>query len=104
MEPVLTRNFRPGGPPCSLQDYQAAGGYSALRKALSQHAPPELVKMVSDSRLRGRGGAGFPTGQKWSFLPPPEKSRPRVLLVNFDEMEPGTYKDRFLVEGDPHQL
>ena len=105
MEPVLTRNIKPGGPPCSLAEYEAAGGYSALRKALAQYTPGEVVQLVTDSRLRGLGGAGFPTGMKWKGLPPLEKSaRPRLLIVNLDEMEPGTFKDRHLVEGDPHQL
>jgi NADH-quinone oxidoreductase subunit F len=68
-------------------------------------SPGEVVKLISDSKLKGRGGAGFPTGIKWSAMPPVEKSaRPRYLACNFDEMEPGTFKDRFLVEGDPHQL
>src|SRR3990172_6676516 len=105
MEPVLTRNIKPGKPPTSLQEYEAAGGYAALRKALTQYSPAEVVKLVSDSGLRGRGGAGFPTGQKWAAMPPPERSaRPRYFIANFDEMEPGTFKDRMLVEGDPHQL
>ena len=105
MEPVLTRNIRPCGPPASLAEYEAAGGYQALRRALSAHTPAEIIKIVSDSNLRGRGGAGFPTGTKWAGLPPIETSAcPRVVIANFDEMEPGTYKDRFLVEGDPHQL
>jgi NADH-quinone oxidoreductase subunit F len=105
VEPVLTRNMKPGRTPVSLADYEKAGGYSALRTALTRYSPPEIVKLVTDSNLRGRGGAGFPTGRKWAALVPAERSRrPRLLMVNFDEMEPGTYKDRFLVEGDPHQL
>jgi len=105
MEPVLTRNIKPGQPPPSLREYEATGGYGALRKALTQRSPAEVVQLVTDSKLRGRGGAGFPTGQKWAALPPFEQSaRPRVLIANCDEMEPGTFKDRFLVEGDPHQL
>ena len=105
MEPVLTRNIKPGRKPLKLRDYEAAGGYQALRKALAQYSPAEVIKIVTDSNLRGRGGAGFPTGKKWSLLPPPEKSaHPRVMICNFDEMEPGTFKDRLLVEGDPHQL
>jgi NADH-quinone oxidoreductase subunit F len=105
MEPVLTRNIRPGGPPTGLREYEAAGGYVALRQALTRHTPAELVAMVSEADLRGRGGAGFPMGQKWAGLPPLEQSeRPRIYIANLDEMEPGTFKDRFLVEGDPHQL
>ena len=68
-------------------------------------APADVVKLVTDSKLKGRGGAGFPTGMKWSsMLPIAESARPRYIACNFDEMEPGTFKDRFLVEGDPHQL
>jgi len=105
MEPVLTRNIRPGGPPCSLSEYEAAGGYLALRKALSQHTPAEVVQIVVDAKLRGRGGAGFPAGDKFAALPAPDAApRPRIILTNCDEMEPGSFKDRFLVEGDPHQL
>ena len=105
MDPVLSKNIKPGGPPTSLQDYEAGGGYQALRQALRRHTPAEVVQLVFDSGLRGRGGAGFPTGQKWKNLPPLETSeKPRILIANLDEMEPGTFKDRFLVEGDPHQL
>jgi len=104
MEPVLTQNIRPGKPPTSLREYEAAGGYSALRKALDM-TPARVHQLVDDADLKGRGGAGFPAGKKWAALPPLEQSlRPRLLLVNLDEMEPGTYKDRYLVEGDPHQL
>ena len=98
MEPILTRNMRRGGPPLSLAEYEAAGGYAALRQALTQHAPAQIVKLVSDSGLRGRGGACFPTGAKWAELPPADRSaHPRTLIVNCDEMEPGTFKDRLLV-------
>lgn len=104
MEPVLTRNIaaRPGV--TWLTDYEANGGYQAMRKALKM-SPEDVIKEVKDSGLRGRGGAGFPTGLKWSTIAPIETSaRPRYILCNFDEMEPGTFKDRFLVQGDPHQL
>lgn len=104
MERVLTRNIEPGRGPVSLEDYERGGGYQGLRKALTME-PGELVKLVWQSGLRGRGGAGFSTGFKWSAMPPVEGSgRPRYIVCNFDEMEPGTFKDRFLVEGDPHQL
>lgn len=87
-----------------MDAYEAFGGYRALRKALGM-APADLVKLVSDARLKGRGGAGFPTGFKWSVMPPVDQAaHPRYFACNFDEMEPGTFKDRFLVEGDPHQL
>ena len=88
----------------SLDAYEANGGYSGLRKAVGM-APAEVTKVVADSGLKGRGGAGFPTGMKWaSMLPLEGSTRPRYIACNFDEMEPGTFKDRFLVEGDPHQL
>ena len=68
--------------------------------------PMEIISAVTDSNLRGRGGGGFPTGKKWSLMPPVEKDtrRPRYIICNSDEMEPGTFKDRILMEGDPHQL
>jgi NADH-quinone oxidoreductase subunit F len=104
-ERPLTDRIRPGEPPLDLAGYERAGGYQALRRALKRMAPHEVLQQVSDSTLRGRGGAGFPTGKKWSFVPqgadaPPEK----YLVVNADEMEPGTFKDRLLLEGDPHQM
>ncbi|HEY3356149.1 MAG TPA: NADH-quinone oxidoreductase subunit NuoF [Polyangia bacterium] len=105
MEPILTRNIGPGRTPPALKEYEAAGGYAALRDVVPRRPPATIVQAVLDSGLRGRGGAGFPTGVKWKALPPLAGSaRPRVLACNYDEMEPGTYKDRFLVEGDPHQL
>ena len=82
--------------------YRAHGGYEALKKALSQYEPDALVELVKKSGLRGRGGAGFPTGVKWGFLP--KDGRPRYLVVNSDEAEPGTFKDRELIEKNPHQL
>ncbi len=105
MEPVLTLNIKPGEPPLSLREYEAAGGYAALRKAVTKHTPAEVIKIVTDSGLRGRGGAGFPTGRKWAALPPTDRSaHPRMLICNCDEMEPGTFKDRMLARGNPHQL
>jgi NADH-quinone oxidoreductase subunit F len=102
--PVLTRNIQPGEPALSLREYEARGGYSALRKALSL-TPEEVVELVVAADLKGRGGAGFPAGVKWASLPPlAESPRPRVVLVNCDETEPGAFKDRFLAEHDPHQL
>jgi NADH-quinone oxidoreductase subunit F len=85
----------------TLARYEATGGYTALRKALGM-APDEIVAEVKASNIRGRGGAGFPTGVKWGFLP--ADTRPRYLVVNGDESEPGTFKDRQLLERDPHQL
>ncbi|HXI21558.1 MAG TPA: NADH-quinone oxidoreductase subunit F, partial [Gemmatimonadales bacterium] len=101
----LTRNIRPGAEPLGLRDYEKAGGYQAARTALRSLTPQAVTQMVKEANLRGRGGAGFPTGQKWGFVPVGEDApRPKYLVVNADEMEPGTFKDRFLLEGDPHQL
>lgn len=86
----------------TLAAYRKAGGYSALRKAL-RTAPGDVLTAVKDSGLRGRGGAGFPTGMKWGFLPAPDGG-PRYLVVNADESEPGTCKDIPLMMADPHLL
>ena len=83
-------------------DYVATGGYSALKKATAMTGD-DITKVVTDSGLRGRGGAGFSTGQKWAFIPK-EKKGPHYLSVNADESEPGTFKDRYLIDYDPHQL
>ncbi len=83
--------------------YRAHGGYDALAQALREYQPDEVVEEVKKSGLRGRGGAGFPTGQKWSFLPK-ESAKPRYLCVNADESEPGTFKDRMIMEKNPHLL
>jgi len=80
------------------------GGYSALGTALGM-APAEVIRILLDATLSGRGGAGFPAGRKWSFVPTePDWPRPMFLVCNADEMEPGTFKDRVLIEGNPHQL
>lgn len=100
MEPVLTRYT--GDPEQrKIETYLKRGGYEAARKALSMK-PSDVIETVKKSGLRGRGGAGFPTGQKWSFLPPTIPTR--YLVVNGDESEPATFKDRVLLEGDPHLL
>ncbi len=105
MERPLTGDMRPDGVPLSLQEYEAVGGYQALRSALHDMRPQEVRDAVIRSNLRGRGGAGFPTGQKWSFMPKSDdERRPRYLIANADEMEPGTFKDRLLLEGNPHQM
>ncbi len=105
MERPLTENIRPGQFPPGIVDYERAGGYRALRKVLADADPGGLIKTVTDSHLRGRGGAGFPTGRKWSFVPRGEQAvHPVYLIINADEMEPGTFKDRLLLEGNPHQL
>ena len=104
METPLTRNIRPGGVRITLEEYAAAGGYQGLRKALRM-SPQDVQAAVKDSNLRGRGGAGFSTGQKWSFVPMgADAPHPKYLIANADEMEPGTFKDRLLLECDPHQL
>ena len=83
--------------------YRKNGGYRSVEKALKQMSPEDIVEEVKKSGLRGRGGAGFPTGMKWSFLAKPE-GVPRHLLCNADESEPGTFKDRYLMERIPHLL
>ena len=101
-EPVLLRNVDvPDGH--LLSTYEAGGGYRALRKALGEYTPDEIVELVKESNLRGRGGAGFPTGMKWSFVPK-APGKPKYLCCNADEGEPGTFKDRIIMERDPHQL
>jgi len=85
----------------TLGRYEQTGGYSVLRKALAEMQPEQIAAEVKASNLRGRGGANFPCGVKWGFLAPPE---PRYLVINADESEPGTFKDRQLLERDPHQL
>ncbi len=86
----------------SIEVYRASGGYAKLGEWLKL-PPEEIVEAVKRSNLRGRGGAGFPTGMKWSFLPK-DSPKPRYMCVNADESEPGTYKDRVIVERDPHRL
>src|SRR5262245_41810126 len=98
---VLTRRF--GLPDStSIDTYLATDGYEAFRKALDM-APADIIEEVKVSNLRGRGGAGFPTGMKWSFVPR-SSPKPKYIVVNADESEPGTCKDRLLIENDPHQL
>lgn len=82
--------------------YRQDGGYETLRKALKMQTD-EIIDMVKRSNLRGRGGAGFPTGMKWSFVPK-ESKKPKYMVVNADESEPGTYKDRYMLARDPHRL
>lgn len=105
METPLTQHIHADRPPLDLAGYEQVGGYQALRKALKAMTPDDVLKQVSDSGLRGRGGAGFPTGRKWSFAPRgADAPHPKYLIINADEMEPGTFKDRLLLEGHPHQL
>jgi len=115
-ERPLTERIPADGTPLDLAGYREAGGYEALRTALADLSPQDVQQKVKDSKLRGRGGAGFPTGMKWSFVPMDgsgsgsgsddgsASAGPKYLVANADEMEPGTFKDRLLMEGDPHQL
>jgi NADH-quinone oxidoreductase subunit F len=101
-EPILTRNC--GLPRSETIDvYMANGGYQALPKVLRECSPEQVIETVIASGLRGRGGAGFPAGRKWSFMPK-EPGVEKYVCVNTDEGEPGTFKDRELVEKDPHQI
>ena len=100
-EPVLTARW--GKPEAaSIDGYLRLGGYRAVRTALAMD-PDDVIETVKASGLRGRGGAGFPTGQKWAFVPQ-DTGKPTYMVVNFDESEPGTFNNRELVERDPHQL
>jgi NADH-quinone oxidoreductase subunit F len=101
-EPVLLDNvglINPG----QIQDYLDRGGYEALKKAVTTMTPEAVIEEVKASGLRGRGGAGFPTGLKWSFTRP-LAATPKYIICNADEGEPGTIKDRYLLEGDPHKV
>jgi NADH-quinone oxidoreductase subunit F len=101
IEPVLTRHHD-RDELWKLENYRDIGGYAVLEKALKDLEPDDIINTVRDSGLRGRGGAGFPTGVKWGFLP--KDDRERYLICNADESEPGTFKDRILLESDPHQM
>lgn len=104
-ERPLTQSIRPGGPPPTLKEYEHQGGYATVRKAIQTMQPAEVTQLVKDSNLRGRGGAGFPTGVKWGLVPIGlDAPHPKYLVVNADEMEPGTFKDRLLLEDSPHTL
>ncbi len=101
-EPVLLR--RVGKPDSqSLASYRADGGYRALTRAVSEMTPAQVIDVVKDSGLRGRGGAGFPTGLKWTFLPK-DHPGPIYMCINADESEPCTFNNRILMEEDPHQI
>lgn len=89
--------------PENIDEYIARDGYFALGKAVTEMQPQDVLETVKESSLRGRGGAGFPTGLKWSFCAP-EKSREKYVICNADEGEPGTFKDRLIMEGDPHKV
>src|SRR5450759_411523 len=105
MEIPLTKNIKTGLVAYNLEDYRRDSGYSSLLKVLKNMSPAEVTNLVKASNLLGRGGAGFPTGVKWSLIPMDgDKSRLKYLVCNADEMEPGTFKDRYLLEGNPQQL
>src|SRR5437588_10900146 len=100
MDPVLTKHVREPNS-FTLDFYLQHGGYDALRTALGKK-PDEIIELVKASGLRGRGGAGFPTGMKWQFVD--KKVDPRYIVCNADESEPGTFKDHLLMERNPHLL
>jgi len=104
MEKPLTEHIRNDHTWLTLKEYEKTGGYQALRKAVKL-PPEEVTKRVKDSGLKGRGGAGFSTGMKWGMVPMgKDVPTPKYFIANADEMEPGSFKDRLLLEGNPHQL
>jgi NADH-quinone oxidoreductase subunit F len=102
LTPVLTKRWL-SPRSWTLETYEQLEGYQALRKALTEMTPDEVVTVVKDSSLRGRGGAGFPTGMKWQFIPQND-GKPHYVVVNADEGEPGTCRDAPLMMADPHSL
>ena len=104
MDRPLTKYITPGEPPLALKEFEQAGGYQSVKEALKME-PRDLQNLVKEANLKGRGGAGFNTGLKWSFVPMgPDAPTPKYLVANADEMEPGTFKDRLLMEDSPHLL
>ncbi|CAN5287242.1 NADH-quinone oxidoreductase subunit NuoF [soil metagenome] len=99
---LMQRGLDRPGQSHRLEAYEQVGGYGAVKKALDMD-PAKITDVVKASGLRGRGGAGFPTGTKWSFIPR-ESEKPKYLVCNSDESEPGTFKDRWLLENDPHAV
>jgi len=102
-EKILTVNLVKPNYTGSIADYRKAGGYTALQKVLKEYSPEDVTEEVKKSCLRGRGGAGFPAGVKWGFIPK-DPSKVIYLVCNADESEPGTFKDRAIIEKDPHML
>ncbi|MFN7135781.1 MAG: NADH-quinone oxidoreductase subunit F, partial [Myxococcales bacterium] len=99
---VITRNWnKPNSH--TLKVYEDGGGYKQARRVLGSMTPAQIIDEVKKSGLRGRGGAGFPTGMKWSFVPQ-NIDKPKYLCINADESEPGTFKDRYIIEKDPHMM
>ncbi len=101
-EPLLLARFKSENSH-TLEVARTFGAYDALKKALDSMTPEQVIDEVKKSALRGRGGAGFPTGMKWSFVPK-DSPKPKYVVCNADESEPGTFKDRYLMERDPHML
>ncbi|MFZ2748662.1 MAG: NADH-quinone oxidoreductase subunit F, partial [Propioniciclava sp.] len=101
LTPVLSKNWTQERS-WKIANYERTGGYQGLKKALKS-SPADIISVVKDSGLRGRGGAGFPTGMKWSFVPK-DNPNPKYLVVNADESEPGTCKDIPLMMATPHTL
>lgn len=97
---ILLKN-RHLGRPATIDEYRAGGGYEALTATVGKRTPAEVLQLVLDADLRGRGGAGFPAGRKWQGVPADHVGT-RYVVINTDEMEPGTFKDRILVNADPH--
>lgn len=106
LDKPLTGRMAVAGGFVDLDAYEAGGGYQALRRAVTGMTPQQVQQTVKDAGLRGRGGAGFPTGVKWSFVPMGDAAGAghKYVIANADEMEPGTFKDRHLMENDPHLL
>ena len=102
MTKILTANWE-NADSHLLAKYEETGGYSALEKVLSGMEPDRVIERVKSSGVRGRGGAGFPAGMKWGFVPQ-NTGKPIYLCVNADESEPGTNKDREILERDPHMV
>src|SRR3990167_10921440 len=101
-ETFLSRNFNiPDA--WKINVAESRGAYQTARKVITSMKPAEVTSAVTASNLRGLGGAGFPTGKKWQFLPK-DNARPVYLVINADEGEPGTFKDRYILEHDPHQI
>jgi NADH-quinone oxidoreductase subunit F len=106
-EQPLTGRARPDRTPHTLAEWRKLGGYEAVERGLKKETPETVLEMVDNAALNGRGGAGFPAAQKWKFMPKPGESPgdgPSYLILNGDEMEPGAFKDRILMEALPHQL
>jgi NADH-quinone oxidoreductase subunit F len=99
---LMQRGLDYPGKSHTLETYEATGGYRAIRKALDME-PLAVQQEVKTSGLRGRGGAGFPAGMKWGFTPR-DSEKPKYVVCNSDESEPGTFKDRWLLENDPHTV